>query len=125
MKHMLKFGLAVAGLLLLSTTAAYACPVSGHVICDPTGIPLEGVQINFDSYAPDASVSISVFTDENGYFNVSLPGGKCYTGTVVTSDEQWMVEPASGEFDVCLLGQDYEDLGEIVIGDPSYLTTAC
>lgn len=119
----MKIGLAVAGLVLLSASAAYACPVSGRVICSPTGTPLAGVQIDFVSYSPvESPYSISVVTDENGQYSTVLPGGKCYTATVLLASEQTAIVPSSGQLDICILGQPEEVFDDIVIYDPSCFT---
>lgn len=120
MRTTLRIGLAVAGLLLLSTGAAYACYVSGHVICHPTGDPLADVQIDFVSTTGDP-YSDSVVTDENGYYHLRLPCGYCYTATVVLSSEQAAVEPASGQMDFCLNSYEHT-LADFVIDDPSCFT---
>ena len=126
MRNMLKFGLAVAGVLLLSASVASACIVDGRVICDPTGEPLAGVAIDFVSLSDVFPMSRTVVTDENGYFTVGVPAMATITATVVLSSEQWAVEPASGMFTFYI--PEYNQnltLDDFVIGDPSCLTRAC
>ncbi len=127
MKKVMKLGLAIVAMSLLSTTMAYACHVSGQVVCDPTGAPLPGVQIDFVSTTPEAPFSGSVVTDENGQYTIALPIVlACYTATVVLGPEQTAVNPASGQQNICIedITLSYT-LPNFVIADPSCAPGTC
>ncbi len=102
MKSLLKLGCGVALILMLSTAAAYACHVSGRVLCDRSDKPLSGMQVEFVATSGDPFTG-SATTDENGEFTMALPVVEaCYTASVVLGSQQRSVKPASGERSICI-----------------------
>ena len=120
MRSTTRLGCAVAAALLISATVACACHVSGSVICEQSGEPVPGVQLDFVS-TTGAPYSGSVTTDAQGQFTIALPIViACYTATVALSSEQTAVLPPDGQRPVCIadLNLSYT-LETFVISDPA------
>ena len=120
MRKVLRLGFAIAALVVLTSTMAYACHVSGYVKCSPTGAPLEGVRIDFVATTGDP-YSASIVTDANGFYNMALPIVlACYDISVVLGAGQAYVDPASGHQALCITDVTLNyTLPDFVISDPS------
>ena len=124
-----KLGCAVAAVLLFSSTAAFACHVTGSVMCDPAGAPLPGVRIDFVSTTGDPWSGYAV-TDATGRFTIALPVRLgCYTATIALQPGQTAVVPGDGQKSLCITdtGPSYTwdpFVIEDVIADACNLPTA-
>jgi hypothetical protein len=125
MKRMLTCAFTGAALLLLSSGAAYAWHLTGRVLCEGTGQPLPGVQVNVVSTTPELPFSGSGTTDGAGNYDIRLlDGPACYHASVDLGGGT-AVNPPSGTVDFCLdaVIKNYEQ--DWVVNNPGCTPGAC
>ena len=125
MRRALFGGLVTAALFLVAGTA-FAWNVHGRVVCDGTGQPLAGVQVNVVSTDAGDSFSDGGTTDEDGNYIVNLfDSPRCYRVTLTAGPGESVVTPASGYYDFCTTESDLEITRDFVINSPNCNPGAC
>jgi hypothetical protein len=123
MRRFMVRGLLSATLLMLAASAAFAWHVEGTVLCEGTGIPIEGVDIHVTS---QCGFDETTTTDQDGRYFIALPEEPCcYRATVVTGANETAINPASGYYDFCTTEEDFEFTRDFVIASPSCTAGRC
>jgi len=119
-------GVLTAALLILGAGTALACHLIGHVYCEGTALPLEGVVIQVVSTDAGAPFTGSATTDVNGYYYISLPNAVgSYRASAEVGGSEVVVTPATGFYLFDITAPPQEVVRDWVIASPSCAEEAC
>jgi len=120
------FGLFTAALMLLGFGTAFACHVEGHVYCDGTALPLQGVVVRAVSTDPGAPFTGTATTDIDGFYYLVLPTAVGqYHLTIDLGPSETVVSPAAGFYDLQVVTVPTEFVRDWVIASPSCAQEGC
>jgi len=112
--------------ILLTAGTASAWELTGKVVCDGTGQPLAGVQIDVVTTDGGDPFYAGGATDQNGNYSISLVDSpRCYRATASLNAGESVVTPASGYHDFCTTNAAVDVARDWVVNSPSCTSGAC